>query len=159
MPWFFELVIAFVLFLGFIGIVIPGFPGLGLMWLTIAIWTFADGGGATRIWIFAIATVLALIGEIAGFALPAKAVKDSGATKTTWLYAAAGAGIGFVAIPGIGLFVGFIIGVYLYFASIEPGNAMAPTIKTIKAFGLSILLQAIIGAVIAFGWIVGLLLT
>lgn len=97
---------------GLVGIVIPVLPGLALVWLAVAVWALArhDGPG----WIaLGIATVLAALGTAAKYLLPGRRLRTSGVGWRTLAVGGVLGVAGFFMIPVVGLFIGFVLGIYL----------------------------------------------
>ena len=98
--------------IGLVGIVIPVLPGLLLVWAGVAVWAIArhDVIG----WVtLALATALTLGGTLIKYLLPGRQLRSAGVGWPTLTTGAALGVIGFFLIPVVGLFVGFVLGVYL----------------------------------------------
>ncbi len=67
---------------------------------------------------------------------------------------------GFFVIPVIGLFIGFVLGVYLAeHRRVGASAAWPSTQQALKAVGVSILIELAAGIVAALVWFVGVLAT
>ena len=161
-----EFFVGLVMAISLVGIVVPGIPGLTLTWLAGLIWAFADGGGTTRMVLLAVMTALWVGGVAFGLVLPVKAsLAGTGSSKLQQqravLLGALFGIIGFFIIPVIGFAIGYTLGAYManlmYFQ--DPARALQVTKDTLKAFGISALVQVICGSLIVLTWFVGLALT
>lgn len=157
MPWWGNLLAALVIAVGLIGIVVPILPGVILIFGAILVWAFAEGGVAA--WaVFAAATVFLLISGIVKYTWPGKNLKDAGVPNRSLLLGGLLAIAGFFLIPLIGIFVGFVAGVYL--SELQRlgshDKAWPSTVHALKAAGLSILIE-LLGALVASGiWLVAI---
>lgn len=166
MPALAEFIVGLVMAIGLVGVVVPGLPGLTLTWLAGLVWAFADGGGTTRIVLLLIMTALWIGGVAFGVVLPVKtSLAGTGSSKAqqrrSLLLGAIFGIVGFFIIPVLGFPIGYALGTYtanfMYFQ--DPTRAMQTTIATLKAFGISALVQFICGSLIVLTWFVGLALT
>lgn len=161
-----EFIVGLVMACGLVGIVVPGIPGLTLTWLAGAVWAFADGGGTTRMILLVVMTALWIGGVAFGFVLPVKAsLSGTGSSKAQQqraiLLGALFGIVGFFIVPVLGFPIGYALGAYtanfMYFQ--DPQRALQVTKETLKAFGISALVQVICGSLIVLTWFVGLALT
>jgi uncharacterized protein YqgC (DUF456 family) len=68
--------------------------------------------------------------------------------------------VGFFVIPVVGLFIGFVLGIYLAEYRRLGGRAAWPSTKhSLKAVGLSILIELAAGLVATCAWVTGVVLT
>jgi uncharacterized protein YqgC (DUF456 family) len=103
---------AIMIIIGLVGIVVPVLPGLFLIWAGVAVWAFARHdvtGWAT----LALATVLTMGGTLAKYLLPGRRLRSSGIGSPALIAGTALGVVGFFVIPVVGLFVGFVLGIYL----------------------------------------------
>src|SRR5690606_3294222 len=92
---------------------------------------------------------------------PGKNLKEAGIPNRTLLLGGLAGIVGFFVIPVVGLFVGFVVGVYLSEMARMPDNrqAWASSKHAIKGVGLSILVE-LLGALLATGvWVIGAVLS
>lgn len=151
-----EIVVGLVILIGLVGIVVPILPGVILIFAAIAVWAFLTGG--TVAWVvLGIATVLLFVSGIVKYTWPGQKLKDAGVPNRTLLLGGLAGIAGFFLIPVVGLFVGFVVGVYLSELLRLPDNRQAWTSSkhAIKGVGLSILVE-LFGALLATGvWVGG----
>lgn len=157
-PWG-ELLIAFLMAVGIVGIIVPVLPGLVLVWLSGLGWAWLDGGGSTRWSVFAAMTVFFAAGAWASFILPAAQTRHA-PPKTLTVAALLGVA-GFFLVPVVGGPIGFAIGVWIM--NIVGGatslEAYRMTVATVRAFGWVVAAQLGCAVAITISWIVGLMLT
>lgn len=154
-----EIVVALAIVVGLIGILVPILPGAILILAAVLVWA-VDLGGSTAWIVFAIAAAFLVLGTVVKYAVPGKRLKDAGIPSSTqWTGVALGA-IGFFVIPVIGLFVGFVLGVYLA-EHRRQGAALAwpSTRSALSAVGLSILIELLAALAAAGAWVVGVVVT
>lgn len=96
---------------GVLGIVIPVLPGLLLCVAAVLLWAVETGG--TIAWV-ALGVVVALYasGVTLQFLLPGRRMKRDGVGGLTLALGVLGAIIGFFVIPGLGLPIGFVLGIF-----------------------------------------------
>ncbi|MEU7766781.1 DUF456 domain-containing protein [Nocardia sp. NPDC049190] len=157
--WY-ELLVGLVILVGLLGIIIPILPGVILIVGAIAVWAFLTGG-VTAWTVFAISTVLLVISGIVKYTWPGRKMKDAGVSNRAVVLGAILGIVGFFVIPVVGLFVGFVLGVYL--SELQRlrvhQQARQATVHALKGVGLSIFIE-LFGALLATGvWIVGALVT
>jgi len=144
--------------IGTIGVVIPILPGPLLVFAAIAVWAFVEGGSAWAI--FAVATVILAVVQVAKYLLPGRRLRDAGVPqRSVWVGAGLGI-VGFFAIPVVGLFIGFVAGVYIAERQRLSNRDLAwpSTVAAVKAVGLSILIELAGCLVAGVCWLAGVVL-
>jgi uncharacterized protein len=139
--------------IGLVGIVVFVVPGLLIVWAAVAVWALAER--TPLAWgVLALATLLALAGTVVKYLLPGQRMRDAGVPVRSIVFGAVLGVIGFFAIPVVGLFVGFIVGIYLAerIRLGARGGAWPSTVHALKAVGLSILIELFAGLLIAAAW-------
>ena len=131
-----------------------------LVLAAIGVWAFVTGT-ATGWTVFAISTALLVISGVVKYTWPGRKLKDAGVPTKSIIVGGLFGIVGFFVIPILGLFAGFLLGVFV--AELPRfGNGRAAwqsTIHATKAVGLSILVE-LFGALLASGvWVGGALLT
>jgi uncharacterized protein len=157
--WFLVLV-GLVILVGLLGIIVPILPGVILIFGAIAVWAFLTGG-ATAWTVFAISTAFLVISGIIKYTWPGRKMKDAGVSNRALLLGAVLGIVGFFVIPVVGLFVGFVLGVYLskLHRLREHQRAWQATVHAVKGVGLSMLIE-LFGALLATGvWVIGAILS
>jgi uncharacterized protein YqgC (DUF456 family) len=136
-----DVIASLVILIGLVGIIVPVLPGTPLIAVTVLVWAVVTGGSTA--WIGAgIALILLGVGFVVKFAFPHRRLRDAGVPTSTILVGAALGIVGFFVFPVIGLFLGFIGGVWLTEAR-RLGTALAwPSTKAaLMATGLAILIE------------------
>lgn len=154
-----QVLIGLVMAIGLVGTLIPVLPGLTLIWLAGLTWVILDGPDAEHWLLFALMSLFFIIGLILGIYVPAKSA--SGETPKWTLAAGAVFSIcGFFLIPIVGAPLGFIFGVFLRILidTREFHRAIRSTAKSLKALGVSSVLQCVCGIAICTTWALGLLI-
>ncbi|MFI9401939.1 DUF456 domain-containing protein [Nocardia sp. NPDC052316] len=151
-----EVIVGLVILVGLLGIIIPILPGVILIFGAITVWAFLTGG-ATAWTVFAVSTVLLVLSGVIKYTWPGRKMKDAGVANRSLVLGAVLGIIGFFVIPVVGLFVGFVLGVYLSeLHRLRVGQqAWQATVHALKGVGLSMLIE-LLGALLATGvWVVG----
>jgi uncharacterized protein len=154
-----EVLVALAIAVGLVGILVPLLPGSILVLGAILVWAL-NVGGATAWAVFAVAAVILVAGGVVKYLVPNRRLKDAGIPASTqWIGAGVGI-VGFFVVPVIGLFIGFVLGVYLAEYRRLGGSAAWPSTKhALRAVGLSILIELAAGAAATFVWIAGVIVT
>ncbi len=149
-----DLVCGAVILIGIFGTIIPNIPGLLLSWAGVLVWALFSDTGPAKWWVLGVATLLALFGTVAKFLLPGRHLAKSGVPGLTIFIGTVLAIVGFFVVPFIGLFLGFVVGVYVA-ESVRLrgiGPAWPSAWKAIKAVGLSVLIEVGAGLFILASW-------
>ena len=154
-----EVLVALAILVGLVGVIVPILPGLVLVLAAILVWAISEGS-ATGWTVFAVAAVLIVAGSVVKYAVPNRRLKTTGIpSSTTWFGVAVGV-VGFFVIPVIGLFIGFVLGVYLAEYRRVGGTAAWPSTKeSLRAVGVSILIELAAGVLAALVWVAGVVAT
>ncbi|TQM29989.1 DUF456 domain-containing protein [Nocardia bhagyanarayanae] len=153
-----ELLIGLLILVGLLGIIIPILPGVILVFGVILAWAIITGG-ATAWTVFAISTVFLVLSGVIKYTWPGRKMKDAGVSNRALFLGAVLGIVGFFVIPVVGLFVGFVLGVYLSELQRLGQNqpAWQATKHALKGVGLSMLIE-LFGALLATAtWITGAL--
>jgi uncharacterized protein len=153
---------ALAMVVGVCGVIIPMVPGLVLCWAAVCVWAiFGEVDSAGRWVVLGVATMIAALGIVVKYAWPGRNLKRSGVPNMTLLAGGALGLVGFFAIPVVGLFIGFVVGVWLA-ERIRLGDfakAWPSTKHALKAAGLAMLVELSTALAIAAIWVVGLTVT
>ncbi len=158
MSWL-EVAVGVAIAIGLLGIIVPVLPGGLLILGAILVWA-SELGGTTAWVVFAVAAGLTLAGAVGKYAVPGRRLKETGIPSSTqWTGVAFGV-VGFFVVPVIGLFLGFVLGVYVAERRRLGAEPAWPSTKAaLRAVGLSILIELAAGVLAAGCWAVGLVLT
>lgn len=154
-----EILVALAILVGIIGILVPILPGGILIFAAILVWAIQLGGSSAWV-VFAVATVILVVGTVVKYAVPGQRLKDAGIPSSTqWTGVALGA-VGFFVVPVVGLFVGFVLGIYLAERSRIGADLAWPSTKAaLRAVGLSIMIELAAALLAAATWVLGVVLT
>ncbi len=150
-----EIIVGIVIVIGIVGVIVPILPGVILIFGAFLVWAIVEGGAAA--WIsFAIATVVLVVTGVVKYLWPGKNLKAAGIPNRSLLIGGLLGIVGFFVIPVIGLFVGFILGMYASeLQRLQTHQRAWPaTVEATKAVGLSMLIE-LLGALLAAGIWVG----
>jgi uncharacterized protein len=154
-----EVLVALAIAVGLVGILVPVLPGSILILAGVLVWSWSVGG-ATAWVVFAVVAVLLVAGGVVKYLIPNRRLKEVGVPASTqWAGALLGV-VGFFVIPVVGLFVGFVLGVYLAELRRVGSAAAWPSTKhALRAVGLSILIELVAGVAATCVWVAGVLAT
>ena len=153
---------AIAMVVGVLGVIIPMVPGLVLCWAAVAVWAiFGDVDSAGRWVVLAVATMVAALGIVVKYAWPGRNLKRSGVPNLSLLAGGALGLVGFFVVPVVGLFIGFVLGVFLAerIRLGDFGKAWPSTKHALKAAGLAMLIELATALAIAAIWVTGLTAT
>jgi uncharacterized protein YqgC (DUF456 family) len=154
-----EVLVALAIAVGLVGILVPVLPGSILVLGAVLAWAWYVGG-ATAWAVFAVAAVVLVAGSVVKYLVPNRHLKDAGIPASTqWVGAAVGI-VGFFVVPVVGLFIGFVLGVYLAeYRRVGSAAAWPSTRHALRAVGLSILIELVAAVAATFVWVAGVLAT
>ncbi len=154
-----EVLVALAIAVGLVGILVPVLPGSVLVLAAILVWAW-EVGGSTAWVVFGVAAAVLVVGGAVKFLVPNRRLKEAGIPASTqWIGAALGI-VGFFVVPVIGLFIGFVLGVYLAeYRRLGATSAWPSTKHALKAVGLSILIELAAGVAATLVWVAGVVLT
>lgn len=155
-----EVVVALVIAFGLVGIVVPVVPG-GSLLIAAAVLGWAWWRGATVGWVvFGVVAAIIAAGIVGKYAVPGRRLKDAGIPVSTQLIGALVGFVGFFVVPMVGLFLGFVVGVYAAeVRRLGRDRAWGSTRTALRAVGLAILIELAAGVLATGAWIFGLLAT
>ena len=150
-----EVVVALAILVGLVGILVPVLPGVVLVFAAILVWATELGTRAGWI-VFAVAAAFLLVGTVAKYALPGRRLKGAGIPSSTqWTGVAFGV-VGFFVVPVIGLFLGFVLGMYVAERRRVGAAAAGPSTRAaLGAVGLSVLIELMSALLAVATWGVG----
>jgi uncharacterized protein len=154
-----DLLAGLAILVGLAGIVVPVLPGTLLILVAVVVWA-ALVGGATAWAVAAVASLLLVVGGVVKYTVPGRRLKTAGVPNSTIVVGGLLGIVGFFAIPVVGLFVGFIGGVYLAeLRRLGHPQAWPSTVAALKATGLSVLIELAAGLLAASVFVVGVTVT
>lgn len=152
-----TLIAAVLIVVGIVGIVVPVLPGVVLVLAGIAVWSIPRGD-ALGWWVLGISAAIVVAGSVVKYLVPGRKLRDAGVPGRTIVLGVALGVVGFFVIPVIGLFIGFVLGVYLAeLVRLGSGAEAWPSARSaLAAVGWSVLIE-LATAMLATGvWIGGL---
>lgn len=154
-----EVLVALVILVGLVGVVVPVLPGALLVLAAIVFWAI-DESSSTG-WAFAVAAVAVLaVGQVIKYTIPGKRLKAGGVPNRSLIVGGLLGIVGFFVIPVVGLFIGFVAGIYLSESQrLGTGPAWASTKSALGAVGLSMLIELAAGLFATAIWIVAVVVT
>ncbi len=145
---------------GILGLIVPVLPGLLLAEAGVLVWAWHQG--STTAWVvFGCTVVIALIGWFLQYQVPNRSLRAAGIPGMSRAAGILLAVIGFFVVPYVGLFLGFVLGVYLaeQLRLRNPAAAWTSTKIAVKAVLSSIGIELAAAVVVSLVWVGGLLLT
>jgi uncharacterized protein len=105
--------------------------------------------------VLGIVVAIVVIGSVAKYLLPGRALRDSGVPGRTIAAGAVLGVVGFFVIPVLGLFIGFVLGVYLSELARLGGHEVAwpSTRRALAAVGWSLVIEMATGLIAAAVWV------
>jgi len=154
-----TVIAALLVAVGLVGILVPILPGSVLVVAGILLWAWVEGG-ATAWTVFAVAAALVVVGTVVKYALPGRRLEVAGIPASTqWVGVLVGV-VGFFVVPVVGLFLGFVLGVYLAeLLRVGSREAWPSTVHSLKAVGLSIVIELLAALAATVVWVAGLVAT
>ena len=154
-----EVLVAVVIAVGLVGIVVPILPGPVLVLAGILVWALATGG--TPAWVvFGVATAFLVAGGVVKYLVPGRQLQVAGIPASTqWIGVLLGV-VGFFVVPVVGLFLGFVLGVYLAeLRRVGSAQAWPSTVHSLKAVGWSIVIELVFALLATATWVAGVVVT
>ena len=154
-----EVLVALVIAVGLVGILVPVLPGSVLVVAGVLVWTLSVGG-VTAWGVLALVTALVAAGAVIKYVVPGRRLQLVGVPASTqWAGVLLGV-VGFFVVPVVGLFLGFVLGIYLAeLRRVGSAEAWPTTWHSLKAVGLSILIELGAALLATLVWIGGVVAT
>jgi uncharacterized protein YqgC (DUF456 family) len=153
-----ELLVAVAIAVGLAGILVPVLPGSILILGGVLVWA-VDTGGATAWAVFGVVAAVLVTGGVVKYLVPNRRLKSVGVPASTqWVGAAVGI-VGFFVVPVVGLFLGFVLGVYAAERHRVGNQAWPSTKAALRAVGLSIVIELVAGLAATLVWVGGVVAT
>ena len=154
-----EILVAVAIAVGLAGIILPVLPGSLLVVGAVLVWALETGGSTAWV-VFAVATTFVAAGTVVKYALPGRRLREQGVPGTTLVVGGLLGFVGFFVVPVVGLFLGFVLGVYLAEHRRVGSAAAWPSTKhALRAVGVSILIELVAGMLAAATWVAGVVVT
>lgn len=150
--------VAFLVFLvmliGLVGTFVPGLPGIELIWLATLAYGIFSNWGRWGPWLFALLTVVLIVGEVVTWWVDKTAARRTGASWQAILLSLILGFVGMFVIPVIGALIGAMLGVFLveYYRRREWKQALRATTGVLWGAGLSAGLQLLFALMMFAIW-------
>ncbi|MFE7425067.1 DUF456 domain-containing protein [Streptomyces sp. NPDC014735] len=146
--------VGLVMFLGLLGVLVPGVPGQAIVWAAVLWWALTDR--TTAAWsVLMGATALLLVDQALKPLLPPRRPHGSGAPRRTLVLGGVGAIVGFFVVPVLGALVGYVGTVYgverLRLGS--RGAGWASVRSVMRATGWSVLVELFACLLVTGAWL------
>ena len=138
--------------LGIVGVLVPVLPGLLLVLAGIAVWAVPRNDPIGWI-VLGAAVLIVVLGSVAKYLVPGRRLRDAGVPTAPSLLGGVLGVIGFFVIPVVGLFLGFVLGVYVSELGRLRNRSLAwpATKRALAAVGWSILIELATALLVADG--------
>ena len=156
-----TLLVGLVMIVGLVGVVVPLLPGTALVLAAGVAWAVLVVEQGTARWVVVgVMTALLLAGTALKYVLPGRQLAGR-LPRRTLLLGGAGAGLGLVLLPPLGLLLGGVAGVYAAEAerSRDRSQAWRSTLQVLRAVGTGVLAELAAGVLMVGAWLVGLVVT
>lgn len=154
-----EILVALAIAVGIAGIIVPVLPGTILVLAAILVWAL-EIGTSTGWAVFAVATLFLVVGSVVKYLVPGRHLKAAGVPTRTLVAGGVLAFVGFFVVPVIGMFIGFVLGVYVAERARVGGALAWPSTKgALRAVGVSIVIELVAAFLAAVTWAAGVAAT
>ncbi|WP_299929732.1 DUF456 domain-containing protein [uncultured Nocardioides sp.] len=154
-----EILVALAIAVGIAGIIVPVLPGTILVLGAILVWAL-EIGTSTGWAVFAVATLFLVVGSVVKYLVPGRHLKAAGVPTRTLVAGGVLAFVGFFVVPVIGMFIGFVLGVYVAERARVGGALAWPSTKgALRAVGVSIMIELVAAFLAAVAWAAGVAAT
>ena len=154
-----EILVALAIAVGIAGIIVPVLPGTILVLAAILVWAL-EIGTSTGWAVFAVATLFLVVGSVVKYLVPGRHLKAAGVPTRTLVAGGVLAFVGFFVVPVIGMFIGFVLGVYVAERARVGGALAWPSTKgALRAVGVSIVIELVAAFLAAVAWAAGVAAT
>ncbi len=139
---------------GLLGLIVPVFPGLVVMWLAALVYGLLAGFGGLGTFLFIIITLLMLVGSVVDNLLMGAGARKGGASWTTIVLGYAAGLLGTIFIPPFGgLIAAPLVVLLLQYRQTEDWKKAWGTVKDlVLGWGLSFFARLGIGLLLMLLW-------
>ncbi len=149
-----EVLVGLAILVGVVGVVVPVLPGALLVWAAVLVWALVTQ--TTLGWVvLAVATVCVGAVQVVKYVVPDRQLRAAGVPRRSIVLGGLLAVVGFFVIPVVGLFIGFIGGVYLSERQRLRTHEAAwrATRLAVRAAGVAVLIELAGTLVAALSWL------
>lgn len=153
-----SVIAGLLLVVGVAGIVVPVLPGSITILVGLLVWAIGVGG-VTGWTVFAIAGALVVAGMVATLVLTGRTMRREKIPNRSVLVGGVAGIIGMFVLPGFGLLIGFVLGLFLVeLARVRgPKTALRTSWEALKATGLGLLVELCCATLAVTVWVIGLI--
>jgi uncharacterized protein len=154
----YQFTIAFLAFLvmliGLVGTLVPALPGIELVWLATLGYGVFSNWGRYGPWLFALLTLIFIVGEAATWWVEKTTARRSGASWQAILLSLVLGLVGMFVIPVLGALLGAMLGVFIveYYRRREVKDAWKATTGVLWGAGISMGMQLVIALIMFAIW-------
>lgn len=137
-----EVLVGLAILVGVVGVVVPVLPGPLLVWAAIVVWALITQ--STLGWVvLGVATVCVAGVQVVKYVIPDRRLREAGVPRRSIVLGGLAGLVGFFVVPVVGLFIGFVGGVYLSERQRlrDHGAAWRATIFAARVAGLAVLIE------------------
>ena len=154
-----EILVAVLIAVGIAGIIVPVLPGTILVLAAILVWALEIGTSTAWV-VFALCATLLVGGSVVKYLVPGRRLKASGVPTRTLVAGGLLAFVGFFVVPVVGMFIGFVLGIYAAERTrVGAAGAWPSTVAALKAVGVSILIELVAAFLAVVTWAAGVAVT
>jgi uncharacterized protein len=149
-----EVLVGLAILVGLVGVVVPVLPGAVLVWVAILVWTLVTR--TTLAWaVLGVATVSVAVVQVVKYVVPERRLREAGVPRRSVVVGGLAGLCGFFVVPVVGLFLGFVAGVYAAERHRLRDHAAArrATWLAVRVAGLSVVIELAGTLVAALGWL------
>lgn len=142
---------------GLAGVVVQILPGAFLVGGAVLCWGLIVRGTAG--WtVAAIAFVVTVAAQVVKYLVAGRYLERGGVPRSTMLWGSLAAVVGFFVVPIVGVFLGFVLGVFVAerLRLRATREAWTSTWRATKASGITIVIELAGALIVAVAWVVGL---
>ncbi len=150
--------VGFAVVVGLVGVVLQVLPGAFLVGGAVLSWGLIERG--TPGWTAAAVAVLVTVAaQVVKYLLAGRYLERGGVPRSTILWGSLVGVVGFFVVPVVGVFLGFVLGVYVAERLRLRGHhlAWASTWRATKASGVAVVIELAGALLVAVTWLVALL--
>ncbi len=155
LPYIFPTLVLLVMLAGWIGLIIPVYPGLTIIWLAALVFAIIQGLQWPGWLFFSLLTLLMIAGNLADNILIGARAKQTGAAWSSILVGYLAGLIGTFLIPAVGGVLLTILGVFLmeWLRRKEWRTAWKVTVAMVFGIGWAVLVRLLIGGIMIALWL------
>jgi uncharacterized protein YqgC (DUF456 family) len=149
-----DVLVGVAILVGLCGIVVPLLPGTLLVGAAILVWAAELGTRASWV-VAAVACTFLVGGTVVRYVVPHRRLKEAGVPSRSLVVGGLVGVVGFFVLPVVGLFLGFVLGIYLSEVQrLGPERARASTKAALLAVGISQLIELAAALLATTTWLV-----